>query len=259
MSVPSRLFSQGLQIRQSSLPPAFLLPSLFTSSFSTSSPLSARRDGNRNRGVSALRRTGLRRRQTLSVKPEDLPRPVIDSKERSEIDVDPNHGLWGFFNRERFPFATPEYDNSHGRAWTVQELRGKDFEDLHKLWWVCVRERNRLSTESYERGKAKAGYGEYEAGAREEEVKHTQKAIKHVLTERWYAWEDARMLAESDSSVNLYPNAGEPSYTATESAFEEYTEPEQIQSAQQDSQVPSSEAQSQVVSEQIKTQQETRV
>lgn len=167
MSVPTRLLSQGSHIRPPTLPPSFLLPSLFTSSFSTTSPAAARRDGNPNRGVSALRRTGLRRRQTLSVKVEDLPKPVLDSKQRSQVDVDPNHGLWGFFNRDRYPFATPEYDNNHGRAWTVVELRAKDFEDLHKLWWVCVRERNRLATERHERKKADAGYGDWESEQRE--------------------------------------------------------------------------------------------
>jgi hypothetical protein len=50
-------------------------------------------------------------------------------------------------------------------------------------------------------------------------VKLTQRAIKHVLTERWYAWEDARLLAESDGSVNLYPTDGEPSYTPGEVEF----------------------------------------
>jgi len=44
-------------------------------------------------------------------------------------------------------------------------------------------------------------------------VKITQRAIKHVLTERWYAWEDARLLAERDSSVDLYAAEGEPAYT----------------------------------------------
>jgi murein tripeptide amidase MpaA len=50
-------------------------------------------------------------------------------------------------------------------------------------------------------------------------VKLTQRAIKHVLTERWYAWEDARLLAESDGTVNLYPTDGEPSYTPGEVQF----------------------------------------
>jgi large subunit ribosomal protein L47 len=38
------------------------------------------------------------------------------------------------------------------------------------LWWVCVRERNRLSTERHERKKAEAGYGDYESEEREAEV-----------------------------------------------------------------------------------------
>ena len=45
-------------------------------------------------------------------------------------------------------------------------------------------------------------------------MKATQKAIKHVLTERWYAWENARFAAMDDASVNLYadPEKGEPVY-----------------------------------------------
>ena len=31
----------------------------------------------------------------------------------------------------------------------------------------------------------------------------TQRAIKHALTERWYAWEDARKLARDDPEINV--------------------------------------------------------
>lgn len=36
------------------------------------------------------------------------------------------------------------------------------------------------------------------------QVKATMKAIKHTLTERWYAWENARWAAMEDPSIDLY-------------------------------------------------------
>lgn len=89
--------------------------------FSTTSPVSARikkrRDGNPDRGVSALRRTGLRYPVGMSTQP--LPKPVLDPKRRSKVQVDPNHGLWGFFNLNRKAMSTPEEDNAHGMAYSV--------------------------------------------------------------------------------------------------------------------------------------------
>ena len=35
------------------------------------------------------------------------------------------------------------------------------------------------------------------------QVRHTMRAIKHVLTERYYAWQEASKLARSDPEVNL--------------------------------------------------------
>lgn len=50
------------------------------------------------------------------------------------------------------------------------------------------------------------------------QVRKTQAAIKHALTERFYAWEDARKLAEQDPEVNLSGSGS--AYTASGSHLE---------------------------------------
>jgi len=207
--------------RTAILPPAFLLPAFTTaqtSSFSSTTTHRARKDGNPARGISALRRSGLGKRlRSLSVKLENLPKPVLDSQRRSKVEVDDDHGLWDFFPPARTALASPEDLNAHGRGWTVPELRQKDWDDLHRLYWVCVKERHRIATTEWERKRSggKDGlYGDYEAQERDSAVKETMKAIKHTLTERWYAWENARVAAMDDEEVNLYADLdkGESAY-----------------------------------------------
>ena len=57
-----------------------------------------------------------------------------------------------------------------GRPWAIQELREKSWDDLHKLWWVCVKERNRIATSNFERSRLKPGYGDHEAHERDRAV-----------------------------------------------------------------------------------------
>ena len=103
------------------LPSLFLLPCLGLAvsgrcsrwgQFSTQPWRAYPRDMNRNRGVSALNRTGPR--QPLSVSKEALPRPVLDPSKRTKYPVDKDHGLWDFFNKNRTTLSTPEEDDAHG-------------------------------------------------------------------------------------------------------------------------------------------------
>lgn len=136
--------------------------------FSTSTLRCARktRDNNRLRGVSELRRTGPR--EPLSVSWEELPRPA-DYK--PDVKTDEDHGLWGFFAEKGKLINTPKEDQAHGRAWQVEELRKKSWDDLHALWWACCRERNMIATANAERSRLKLGFGENEARMRDQVVR----------------------------------------------------------------------------------------
>lgn len=60
-----------------------------------------------------------------------------------------------------------------------------------------------------------------------QQVKDTMRAIKHVLTERYYAWEDAYKLAQSDPEINLAnAGTGQPIFTPRE-----YFEEEEVDEA----------------------------
>ena len=119
-------------------PPIFLAPFMASmpqflhqrSSFSTTATLSARRpsskrDRNPHRGESALRRTGIKYPTGMSVLlgpgKRSLPQPVLDPARRSKIKVDPNHGLWGFFSKDRKAVTDIGADMSRGmlESWSA--------------------------------------------------------------------------------------------------------------------------------------------
>ncbi|KAI5926140.1 MRP-L47-domain-containing protein [Camillea tinctor] len=180
--------------------PSLTLPSQ-TRLFSSTPELSMRRprrDGNRLRGQSSLYRSGLRYR--MNIDKSELPQPAHFVRTPK---VDPDHGLWQFFYSKDKLLLTPEEDSEHGRGWTVEELRHKSWDDLHKLWWVCVKEQNRIATARKEKSRMRLQAGQEETADRLTEVRKTMKSIKHALTERFYLWEDARVLAENDSEIDL--------------------------------------------------------
>ncbi|KAI1755222.1 mitochondrial 39-S ribosomal protein L47 (MRP-L47)-domain-containing protein [Xylaria castorea] len=157
-----------------------------------------RRDNNRLRGLSSMYRSGTRFR--MNIDKSETPQPA---NYKPKVEVDPNHGLWDFFHMKDRPLLKPEEDSQHGRAWAVEELRHKSWEDLHKLWWVCIKEQNRLVTARKERSRLGFYNGLDECTDRLREVRTTMKSIKHTLIERWYLWEDARKLAQTDPEIDL--------------------------------------------------------
>jgi len=212
--------SMGALGRIATSTPSPLRPLTQTASISTTAALLKRhkyrgardnKDNSKSRGESALRRTGTRWR--LSMSDEPLPQPVPRS-ELPPIETDPDHGLWEFFADRKMIARAPAEEAKHGRSWTVEELRHKSWDDLHRLWWVCVKERNRIATTVWERNKSHMGFGETESKNRDHQVRRTMRAIKHALTERFYAWEDAVELAKEDPEVNL---AGDgPAFTPSD-------------------------------------------
>ncbi|CAG9997814.1 unnamed protein product [Clonostachys byssicola] len=177
--------------------------------FSTTAPLCKRKrsttkDGNKKRGVSTIYRSGPR--EPLSMSGIPLPKP---RQFEPKIKVDAKHGLWEFFPAPGKLLWTPAETEEHGRAWTVEELRKKSWEDLHSLWWVCCKERNRLATSMVELDRSKLGFGNRELELRDQAVKSTMKAIRFALTERFYTWEDATAVARSDPEINLEGGEGE--------------------------------------------------
>jgi len=84
----------------------------FTSTPSAQSYRKRSREKNKKRGVSAIRGTGPR--VPLSISKYPLPRPVRDSERRKEFQTNPDHGLWGFFDKTRSSMLSPEDEAAHG-------------------------------------------------------------------------------------------------------------------------------------------------
>ena len=96
-----------------SLHPSFsiMVRSCLQCSNFSSTPASAIRDRNRNRGVSAMRRTGPK--QKLGASKYPLPKPV-PSEVLPQRTSATDHGLWDFFPPSGKSLAPPDYERGHG-------------------------------------------------------------------------------------------------------------------------------------------------
>lgn len=101
-------------------------------------------------------------------------------------------GFEDFFQKgAALPVHSSHDSPSIGRAWYASELRLKSFLDLHKLWFVLLKERNLLSTQELEARRLGQQWTGWE---RVHKVKLGMARIKTVLTERAHLHKQAKDL-----------------------------------------------------------------
>ncbi|CAN3377074.1 hypothetical protein DIURU_002076 [Diutina rugosa] len=121
-----------------------------------------------------------------------LREPVVPS--HKNFDVSPDHPLWGFFRDQKALRVSDELD-ADSREWSMPELRRKSFEDLHRLWYLVLQERNVLAREV--RLSESITYRKTQAHQDlDDKLKLTQKRIKTVLLERQTAYERVQTMVE---------------------------------------------------------------
>ncbi|KAI8977922.1 mitochondrial 39-S ribosomal protein L47 (MRP-L47)-domain-containing protein [Pilobolus umbonatus] len=95
-------------------------------------------------------------------------------------------GLYQFFeNNEPLP-----KQNWTGRAWKADELRQKSFDDLHKLWYVLLKERNLLATQREEAKRLRIPKMVWTNSGRMKKCQKSMARIKFVLYERHREFEN---------------------------------------------------------------------
>lgn len=139
--------------------------------------------------VSAL----ARRRVVQNPRPLELRRPVEPTVK--DIKTPDSHPLWQFFGDKQY-LRPPADVREAGEAWSIPQLRRKSFDDLHTLWYVCLRELNALYREativrSWNARPGRESDLQGNNSAFDEaagKVKATLKRIRHVLAERYHGY-----------------------------------------------------------------------
>lgn len=114
-------------------------------------------------------------------------------------------GLEEFFENGKF-LSLHNVDHSikkpyfHGRPWSASELRRKSFDDLHKLWYVLLKEKNLLFTQQTEATRLGLHWLEED---RLNSVHQSMARIKGILTERKNAFQEARKCKALEGASEL--------------------------------------------------------
>ncbi|KAK9468642.1 mitochondrial 39-S ribosomal protein L47 (MRP-L47)-domain-containing protein [Lipomyces arxii] len=131
--------------------------------------------------------------------PDLQPRPPITPSLATYVTSE-NHPLYKFYRSKDTAFTDPNRYENVGRAWTIPELRRKGYEDLHVLWYVCLKEMNLLKSELSvlvskmsqvsPRSISQTYYPPMSM------IRESMDNIKKVLLERYHAWENAQEILE---------------------------------------------------------------
>ena len=107
------------------------------------------------------------------------PRLGLEEFFPANVNSKDNYGVW---NNRGFIFSRVDGDLTIvGRAWAARDLRHKSFDDLHKLWFVLLKEKNMLLTVKHD---AKRTGSTMPAKDRLRKVRNGMAAIKTVIGER---------------------------------------------------------------------------
>lgn len=153
-------------------------------------------------------------------------RPPIEPRV-ADVETPSDHPLWQFFGPgHSYMRKASDLDNV-GDSWSVPQLRRKSVDDLHTLWFVCMKEMNRLNRElrlvklwmSEPSKDTQAQEQDVVFEEVREKVTETMWRIRHVLSERYHSWRRAeiafgkeypklfsefeRMFLEADDSADV--------------------------------------------------------
>ncbi|KAJ2795196.1 54S ribosomal protein L4 mitochondrial [Coemansia guatemalensis] len=110
-------------------------------------------------------------------------------------------GFEEFFEKNQ---RIPTERDPTGRAWSASELRQKSWEDLQRLWYIVLKERNVLASQKVEARRLGIISAFFTNKGRVLKCRQTMARIKTVLNERQIAWEaaqkDAKVQARQQQS-----------------------------------------------------------
>lgn len=165
--------------------------------------------------ISAVRKA----EQVIRRKPLKLRPPIPPTVKNIEVRDD--HPLWQFFHEKKFMRKPNELENL-GEPWSIPMLRRKSFEDLHTLWWVCIKERNRLLRESQIFQSWGDNLNNDVFKETSHKIRETMWRIRHVLAERYHG--HIRGLLEFDRAKQEVLDEFEKRYLEADSSQDQIME-----------------------------------